>query len=151
MSSTPLRSRVVTGDSLAMLMVFSDCDFHGFCCKLKVLRLGWRDLSIPVQFGSATVRAMPWNVLCSSSFGSKAFVEIGIPLSFDLRSFDRRVQFLVPLSEHLVPLVPILLSGLAWNSEMGRIRFRRVRLQIPNSVSFLALTELRGENSVSSS
>ena len=34
---------------------------------------------------------------------------------------------------------------------MGRIRFQRVRLQTPNSVSFLALTEFRGENSVSSS
>ena len=33
----------------------------------------------------------------------------------------------------------------------GRIRFRRVRFQIPNSVSFLALAEFRGENSVSSS
>ena len=36
-------------------------------------------------------------------------------------------------------------------SEMGRIRFRRVRFQTPNSVSLLALTEFRGENSVSSS
>ena len=36
-------------------------------------------------------------------------------------------------------------------SETGRIRFRRVRFQTPNSVSFLALTEFRGENSVSSS
>ena len=36
-------------------------------------------------------------------------------------------------------------------SEVGRIRFRRVRFQTPNSVSFFALTEFRGENSVSSS
>ena len=36
-------------------------------------------------------------------------------------------------------------------SETGRIRFRRVRFQTPNSVSFFALTEFRGENSVSSS
>ena len=35
-------------------------------------------------------------------------------------------------------------------SETGRIRFRRVPFQAPNSVSFLALTEFRGENSVSS-
>ena len=32
----------------------------------------------------------------------------------------------------------------------GRIRFRRGRFQTPSSVRFLALTELRGENSVSS-
>ena len=37
------------------------------------------------------------------------------------------------------------------HSETGRIRFRRARLQTPNSVSFLALTEFRGESSVSSS
>ena len=36
-------------------------------------------------------------------------------------------------------------------SETGRARFRRVRFQTPNSVSFLPLTDLRGENSVSSS
>ena len=36
-------------------------------------------------------------------------------------------------------------------SETGRIRFRRVRFQTPKSVSFLALTEFREENSVSSS
>ena len=36
-------------------------------------------------------------------------------------------------------------------SETGRIRFRRARFQTPNAVSFLALTELQGENSVSSS
>ena len=35
-------------------------------------------------------------------------------------------------------------------SETGRIRFRRVRFQTPNSVSFLGLTEFRGANSVSS-
>ena len=35
------------------------------------------------------------------------------------------------------------------NSETGRIRFRRVRFQTPNSVSFLGLTEFRGANSVS--
>ena len=34
---------------------------------------------------------------------------------------------------------------------MGRIRFRRVRFQTPNSVSFWALTEFRRENSMSSS
>ena len=38
-----------------------------------------------------------------------------------------------------------------YSSETGRIRFRRVRFPTPNSVSFLALTEFRGENSVSSS
>ena len=37
------------------------------------------------------------------------------------------------------------------NSETGRIRFRRVRFQTPNSVSLLAPTEFRGENSASSS
>ena len=36
-------------------------------------------------------------------------------------------------------------------SETGRIQFRRVRFQTPNSVSFLGLTEFRGVNSVSSS
>ena len=36
-------------------------------------------------------------------------------------------------------------------SETGRSRFRRVRFQAPNSVSSMALTEFRGENSVSSS
>ena len=35
-------------------------------------------------------------------------------------------------------------------SETGRIRFQRARFQTPNSVSFLALTKFRGENSVSS-
>ena len=35
-------------------------------------------------------------------------------------------------------------------SETGRIRFRRVRFQTPNSVSFFGLTEFRGPNSVSS-
>ena len=34
-------------------------------------------------------------------------------------------------------------------SETGRIRFRGVRFQTPNSVSFFGLTEFRGENSVS--
>ena len=38
-----------------------------------------------------------------------------------------------------------------WNSETGRIRFRGVRFQTPNSVSFLGFTEFRGANSVSSS
>ena len=37
------------------------------------------------------------------------------------------------------------------SSETGRVRFRRARFQTPSSVSLLALTELRGENSVSSS
>ena len=37
------------------------------------------------------------------------------------------------------------------NSETGRIRFRRVRFQTPNSVSFSGLTEFRGASSVSSS
>ena len=36
-------------------------------------------------------------------------------------------------------------------SETGRIRFRGVRFQTPNSVSFLGLTEFRGASSVSSS
>ena len=36
-------------------------------------------------------------------------------------------------------------------SETGRIRFRGVRFQTPNSVSFSGLTEFRGANSVSSS
>ena len=34
-------------------------------------------------------------------------------------------------------------------SETGRIRSRRARFQIPSSVSLLAFTEFRGENSVS--
>ena len=38
-----------------------------------------------------------------------------------------------------------------FSSETGRIRFRGVRFQTPSSVSFLGLTEFRGENSVSSS
>ena len=42
-------------------------------------------------------------------------------------------------------------SGFQKNLETGRIRFRGVRLQTPNSVSFLGLTEFRGANSVSSS
>ena len=37
------------------------------------------------------------------------------------------------------------------HSETGRIRFRGVRFQTPNSVSFLGLTEFRGGSSVSSS
>ena len=37
------------------------------------------------------------------------------------------------------------------NSGTGRIRFRGVRFQTPNSVSFFGLTEFRGANSVSSS
>ena len=36
-------------------------------------------------------------------------------------------------------------------SETGRIRFQRARFQTPSSVSFFALTEFRGEMSVSSS
>ena len=36
-------------------------------------------------------------------------------------------------------------------SETGRIQFRGVRFQTPNSVSLLGLTEFRGANSVSSS
>ena len=36
-------------------------------------------------------------------------------------------------------------------SEAGRIRFRGVRFQTPNSVRFLGLTEFRGASSVSSS
>ena len=36
-------------------------------------------------------------------------------------------------------------------SGTGRIRFRRIRLQTPNSVNLFALTEFRGESSVSSS
>ena len=43
------------------------------------------------------------------------------------------------------------LSFLGPSSETGRMRFRRVRFQTRNSVSFFALTELRGEISVSSS
>ena len=35
-------------------------------------------------------------------------------------------------------------------SETGRIRFRGVRFQTPNSASVLGLTEFRGANSVSS-
>ena len=41
-------------------------------------------------------------------------------------------------------------SDCLW-SETGRIRFRRVWFRTPNSVSFSALTEFRGESSVSSS
>ena len=37
------------------------------------------------------------------------------------------------------------------NPNICRTRFRRARLQTPNSVSFLALAEFRGEGSVSSS
>ena len=35
----------------------------------------------------------------------------------------------------------------SYKSETGRIRFRRVRFQAPNSVSFAGLTEFRGANS----
>ena len=44
-------------------------------------------------------------------------------------------------------------NKLKWKqlSETGRIRFRGVRFQTPNSVSFGGLTEFRGANSVSSS
>ena len=48
---------------------------------------------------------------------------------------------------------PEIRNSLWWDwqlSETGRLRFRRVWFQTPNSVSFLALTEF-GENSVSSS
>ena len=41
--------------------------------------------------------------------------------------------------------------GAFFLSGTGRIRFRGVRFQTPNSVSFFWLTELRGANSVSSS
>ena len=41
--------------------------------------------------------------------------------------------------------------GASGQSETGRIRFRRVRFQTPNSVSYLALAEFRGASSVSSS
>ena len=41
-------------------------------------------------------------------------------------------------------------KGPRQKSETGRIRFRGVRFQTPNSVSFLGLTEFRGANSVSS-
>ena len=64
---------------------------------------------------------------------------------------------------HSSPIGPISLSrtrnlftpnfcllGRSTNSETGRIRFRRVRFQTPNSVSCLALTEFWGESSVSS-
>ena len=47
--------------------------------------------------------------------------------------------------------VHAIASRSSQNSETGRIQFRGVRFQTPNSVSFWALTELRGENSVSSS
>ena len=43
------------------------------------------------------------------------------------------------------------LKGLSLFSETSRIRFRRVRFQTPNSVSFCAISELWAENSVSSS
>ena len=36
-----------------------------------------------------------------------------------------------------------------YNSETGRIRFRGVRFQTPNSLSFSGHTEFRGANSVS--
>ena len=45
----------------------------------------------------------------------------------------------------------VMLLGDLHNSETGGIRFRRVRFQTPNSVSFSGLTEFRGANSVSSS
>ena len=53
-------------------------------------------------------------------------------------------------------LFPTESSGMSadWNvplSETGRIRFRGVRFQTPNSVSFFGLTEFRGASSVSSS
>ena len=43
---------------------------------------------------------------------------------------------------HGIASIPLLNGGHFW-SETGRIRFRGVRVQTPNSVSFLGLTELR--------
>ena len=48
------------------------------------------------------------------------------------------------------PWISIWLFG-GGMSETGRIRFRRVRFQTPNSVSFSGLSEFRGANSMSSS
>ena len=45
----------------------------------------------------------------------------------------------------------LLFDGAGHSSETGRIRFRGVRFQTPNSVSFFGLTEFRGASSVSSS
>ena len=49
-----------------------------------------------------------------------------------------------------VLLVLIKTAGHQGTSETGQIRFRRAQFQTPSSVSFLALTEFRGESSVSS-
>ena len=55
----------------------------------------------------------------------------------------------------MTPLVCTLSKLIAWkatdhHAETGRIQFRRVRFQTPNSVNFLGLTEFRGANSASS-
>ena len=57
--------------------------------------------------------------------------------------------------ENIVNVFPSFCAVFAANgstsAETGRIRFRRARLQTPDSASCLVLTELCGENSVSSS
>ena len=62
---------------------------------------------------------------------------------------DKRAD---PLHRSGIDLTPLDLAAASGSdSETGRIRFRRVRFQTPNSVSFSGLTEFRGANSVSSS
>ena len=52
--------------------------------------------------------------------------------------------------EQHVAEIPMHLNACFQRSGTGRKRFRRVRFQTPSSVSFWALTEFRGGDSVSS-
>ena len=79
--------------------------------------------------------------------------------SFLARSPKRIMQNPGGPCEVMAPILSLIFSAHAQKccdpgrhlSETGRIRFRRVRFQTPNSVSFSALTEFWGANSVSSS
>ena len=83
--------------------------------------------SVSVRFKNARVsKKMPLNIIVFT-------VECGNRLRVEVRAKFGKVKM-----------------GLS-KSETGRIRFRGVRFQTPNSVSFSGLTEFRGANSASSS
>ena len=70
-----------------------------------------------------------------------------LPLLFDILK-----PKICPPDEVFGILIYILAFGEnVINSETGRMRFWRARFRTPNLVSFFALTEFLGENSVSSS
>ena len=79
----------------------------------------------PVRFGYGTVRAVP-----DFGFGGSSGEGFSCVSVLIIREGRFRFRFL--------------------ESETGRIRFGRARFQTPNSVSVFALTEFRGESSVSS-